>query len=30
MQTNSEKIRKINDLNDVIKTLEKRLKDLTE
>jgi len=30
MQTNSEKIKKINDLNDVIKTLEKRLKDLTD
>ena len=28
MKTNEEKIRKINDLNDVIKTLEKRLKEL--
>jgi PAS domain S-box-containing protein len=30
MHTNSEKIKKINDLNDVIKTLEKRLKELTQ
>jgi chromosome segregation protein len=30
MQTNSEKIKKINDLNDVIKTLEGRLKELTQ
>jgi methyl-accepting chemotaxis protein len=30
MKTNAEKIKKINDLNDVIKTLEKRLKELTQ
>ena len=30
MKTNAEKIKKINDLNDVIKTLESRIRDLTE
>lgn len=30
MKTNAEKIKKINDLNDVIKTLESRMRDLTE
>ena len=30
MKTNAEKIKKINDLNDVIKTLETRIRDLTE
>ena len=30
MKTNAEKLKKINDLNDVIKTLESRIKDLTE
>lgn len=29
MKTNAEKIKKINDLNDVIKSLEKKIKDLT-
>jgi PAS domain S-box-containing protein len=30
MKTNAEKVKKINDLNDVIKSLESKIKDLTE
>ena len=30
MKTNAEKMKKINDLTDVIKSLEKKIKDLTE